>query len=148
MQLRRPLAFTLGLKLVINHPQPFIFFLQCMRASATAPWAFKLITTPPTSQTVETLPLQCTPFHFPPRKVLASSLLLAVSVLQLQPRSSLSTIGGGGVRGLPPRAVPDTNWLGWVPGETDSEGKIGAQRVIWSSSLEPLQEVREAGPGR
>lgn len=70
MQLRRPLAFTLGLKLVVNHPQPFIFFLQCMRVPATALWAFKLITTPPTSQTVETLPLQCTalPSTFHPRK--------------------------------------------------------------------------------
>lgn len=43
MQLRRPLASTLGLKLVINHSQPFrIVFLQCR----PIPWALSLITTP------------------------------------------------------------------------------------------------------
>lgn len=95
------------------------------------------------------LPLQCAPLHFPPRKVLAASLLLlAASVLLPQPLAKDPAVCSS-VRGLPPRATPDTNWLGGVPGVTDSEMKVCVREGHWVPlSGTTLAVGREAGLGR
>lgn len=77
MQLRRALALTLGLELVIHHSQPLIVFLQATEPPATASPSlglYKELLLPQASPSSRGIaPAVCSPFHLQPRKVLAAS---------------------------------------------------------------------------
>lgn len=148
MQLRRPLASTLGLKLVINHSQPFrIVFLQCQ----PIPWALSLITTPPPSLKLwrDCPAPQCAPLHPTWKRVRTFTAVLAGGQCCRScgphcPPAVGDPAPSPGSGAASERIAPVAD-SGWVPGVTGSDMVFVQEglRVLFS-----LYEVREAEQGR